>query len=65
MAATDEWDDPMEVMSVSPSWSDSCERVMHDVRTPSCLPNLRNLDVDMEPRLQRFIGIIYQLDTER
>ncbi|KAH9987668.1 putative erythromycin esterase [Xylariaceae sp. FL0662B] len=63
VAAADEWDEPMKVMDVMPSRPDSYERVMHDTKVPSFLADLRG--IKMEPKLQRFIGVLYRPDTER
>jgi erythromycin esterase-like protein len=74
VAAADEWDAPMQIMLVNPSRADSYERVLHDVGIPSFLLDMRQakgrdglslVDREMEPRLQRFIGVIYRPDTER
>ncbi|HET6526883.1 MAG TPA: erythromycin esterase family protein [Sphingopyxis sp.] len=60
----------MEVKRVNPSRSDSYERQFHDSGTPRFLLDLalgrhealrRRL---AEPRLERFIGVIYRPDTE-
>jgi protein-L-isoaspartate(D-aspartate) O-methyltransferase len=67
-AATD-WDGDREVKRVLPSRSDSYERLCHDTSMKRflLLPNsdraLRERLV--EPRLERFIGVIYRPDTER
>ncbi|KAI1084882.1 putative erythromycin esterase [Whalleya microplaca] len=63
VAAADEWDEPMQVIDVMPSRSDSYERIMHDTGVPSFMVDLRGMK--MEPRLQRFIGVIYMPATER
>ena len=51
---------------------ESYERVSHDSRLPRFLLDLRPEEVGrevretlMEPRLQRFIGVIYRPETER
>ncbi|MGX7951492.1 erythromycin esterase family protein [Tsuneonella sp. HG249] len=67
-AATD-WDGDREVKRVLPSRADSYERLCHDsgVGRFLLLPHAdealrRRL---MEPRLERFIGVIYRPETER
>ncbi|KAK5949281.1 hypothetical protein OHC33_009634 [Knufia fluminis] len=72
VAAADEWGDPMTVMNVNPSRSDSIERVMHDSGVPSFMLDLRKGHINQElrdallqPKLQRFIGVIYRPATER
>lgn len=72
VAAADGWDQPMRVKAVSPSLHDSYERVSHDSRLPRFLLDLRMEEIGreirealMEPRLQRFIGVIYRPETER
>jgi protein-L-isoaspartate(D-aspartate) O-methyltransferase len=67
-AATD-WDGDREVKRVLPSRSDSYERACHDtsMKRFMLLPNSdRALRERLaEPRLERFIGVIYRPDTER
>jgi erythromycin esterase-like protein len=72
VAAADDWDEPMQVKAVNPSLPESSERASHDSRLPRFLLDLRPEEVGrevkqalMEPRLQRFIGVIYRPDTER
>ncbi|KAK5168608.1 uncharacterized protein LTR77_005917 [Saxophila tyrrhenica] len=72
VAAADEWDGPMEVMDVNPSREDSYERLMHDTRVPSFVLDLREGHLNptlrqalLQPRLERFIGVIYRPLTER
>jgi erythromycin esterase-like protein len=69
-AATD-WDGDHETKRVLPSRGDSYERVCHDSGVPRFLLDLtpgrdealrRRL---AEPRLERFIGVIYRPETER
>jgi protein-L-isoaspartate(D-aspartate) O-methyltransferase len=68
VAAADDWDGDMKVKQVRPSHRDSYERLCHDsaVRSflldPSSDKALRNSLV--EPRLERFIGVIYRPETE-
>jgi protein-L-isoaspartate(D-aspartate) O-methyltransferase len=72
VAAADDWDEAMEVMAVRPSLRDSYERLCHDSGVPRFLLDLRPgvlpHDLEealMEPRLERFIGVIYRPATER
>jgi erythromycin esterase-like protein len=71
VAAASDWDGPMEVKDVLPSRKDSYERVAHDSGVPRFLLDLRQgrneelRQALMEPRLERFIGVIYRPDTER
>jgi len=68
VAAASDWDGDMQVMSVRPSRADSYERAFHDAGVP---PSLIAFDRDealrrrlLEPRLERFIGVIYRPETE-
>ncbi|WP_117194284.1 protein-L-isoaspartate(D-aspartate) O-methyltransferase [Rhizobium terrae] len=70
VAAANDWDGDMEVMRINPSRRDSYERMCHEAgKTPFLLdlspgqhePLRRRLS---EPRLERFIGVIYRPDTE-
>jgi protein-L-isoaspartate(D-aspartate) O-methyltransferase len=71
VAAASDWDGPMEVKKVLPARADSYERLVHDADVPRCLLDLREkahiaLHAQLtEPRLERFIGVIYRPDTER
>jgi erythromycin esterase-like protein len=72
VAAADDWDEPMEVKKVRPSLPESYERACHEAEVPSFLLDLREGEVGrdirealMEPKLERFIGVIYRLETER
>src|SRR5690348_7031431 len=72
VAAADDWDEPMRIKHVKPSLSESYERMAHDSEIESFLLDLREgepgRDVReglMEPRLERFIGVIYRPETER
>src|SRR5437899_889517 len=63
---------PRKVKPVRPSLPDSYERASHDSEVPSFLLDLRGGEVPgdvrdalMEPRLERFIGVIYRPQTER
>jgi len=68
VAAATDWGGDMEVKQVRPSRADSYERLCHDAAIPRFL-----LDFDrdkalrdrlLEPRLERFIGVIYRPETE-
>lgn len=70
VAATTDWDGDLEVKRVNPSRHDTYERQFHDSGKARFLLDLspgrhealrRRL---MEPRLERFIGVIYRPDTE-
>jgi erythromycin esterase-like protein len=69
VAAADDWDGDMKVKRVRPSHRDSYERLCHDcgvrrfLLDPAGDEALRNGLV--EPRLERFIGVIYLPETER
>jgi erythromycin esterase-like protein len=70
MAASN-WDEPAEVKQVRPSRSDSFEALCHGVGRERFLVDLRGagdeaLREDLrEPRLERYIGVIYRPETER
>ena len=71
VACADDWDEPMQVKSVNPSRPDGYERLAHDSGVSRFLIDLREGVHDdlrgrlIEPRLERFIGVIYRPDTER
>jgi erythromycin esterase-like protein len=72
VAAADDWDEPMQIKRVQPSMADSYERMSHDSGVERFLLDLRPGEADerltdelMEPRLERFIGVIYRPQTER
>ena len=70
VAAASDWDSPMEVKKVRPSLAGSYERVSHDSAVGRFLLDLRSAqshlrDALEEPRLERFIGVIYRPETER
>lgn len=71
VACASDWDGPMEVKRINPSHLGSYERLAHDSGVPRFLLDLRpGADTDlreglMEPRLERFIGVIYRPETER
>jgi protein-L-isoaspartate(D-aspartate) O-methyltransferase len=70
VAAATDWDGEMEVKRVNPSRSDSYERLCHDAGIGRFLLDLspgKNEPLRQrlsEPRLERFIGVIYRPDTE-
>jgi erythromycin esterase-like protein len=72
VAAADDWDSPMRIKRVVPSLPESYERASHDSELPRFLLDLREGEAGreirealMDPRLERFIGVIYRPDTER
>jgi erythromycin esterase-like protein len=71
VACADDWDEPMQVKTVNPSLPGSWERLAHDSGVERFLLDLREgVDEALrnalgEPRLERFIGVIYRPDTER
>ena len=72
VAAADDWDEPMKIKRVRPSLPESYERMCHESEVPTFLLDLREGERDerlagelMEPRLERFIGVIYRPETER
>jgi erythromycin esterase-like protein len=69
VAAADDWDSPMKIKRINPSRPDSYERVCHDTGLERFLLDLRPEGATRaalaEPRLERFIGVIYRPDTER
>ena len=71
VAAASNWDEPMEVMHVRPSRTDSYEGLCHQAGLTCQLLDLREgVHPDLRerlvpPRLERFIGVIYRPETER
>jgi erythromycin esterase-like protein len=72
VAAADDWDEPMQIKHVRPSLPDSYERMSHDSAIERFLLDLRPGQAGdgvrqdlMDPRLERFIGVIYRPETER
>jgi erythromycin esterase-like protein len=68
VAAASDWRGDMEIKRVRPSRRESYERLCHDADVPRFLLDLgqhqalrRRL---LEPRMERFIGVIYRPDTE-
>jgi protein-L-isoaspartate(D-aspartate) O-methyltransferase len=70
VAAADDWDGPMRVMSVRPSHPESYERLCHEAAVPAFFLHLREPDraelrYELEPaRLERAIGVVYRPETE-
>jgi protein-L-isoaspartate(D-aspartate) O-methyltransferase len=68
VAAANDWGNDMQVMRVRPSHRDSYERLCHDSGKHRFLLDLRDDSPTrrrlLEPRLERFIGVIYRPDTE-
>jgi protein-L-isoaspartate(D-aspartate) O-methyltransferase len=68
VAAASDWDGPMEVKTVRPSHADSYEYQCHATGLSRFLLDLRPEGVLRgrlaEPRLERFIGVIYRPETE-
>jgi protein-L-isoaspartate(D-aspartate) O-methyltransferase len=68
VAAASDWDGDMEIKRVRPSHRDSYERLCHDAQVSRFLLDLgRDQPVRrrlLEPRPERFIGVIYRPDTE-
>jgi erythromycin esterase-like protein len=71
VACANDWDAPMEIKPVNPSRPDSYERLAHDSDVGNFLLDVRRGVHEplrtrlMEPRLERFIGVIYRPETER
>ena len=71
VACASDWDAPMEVKRVNPSRPNSYERLAHDSGVGRFLLDVRESVHEnlrhrlLEPRLERFIGVIYRPDTER
>jgi erythromycin esterase-like protein len=71
VAAASDWDGPMEMKTVRPSNPDSYEALCHHVDVERFLLDLRPgrhndlRRVMAQPRLERYIGVIYRPETER
>jgi len=71
IACASDWDAPMEVKKLSPALPESQESLAHAARLPRYLLDLRpgkheELRAQLaDPRLERFIGVIYHPDSER
>jgi erythromycin esterase-like protein len=68
VAAATDWDGDMEVKRVRPSHGDSYERLCHEAGKRRFLLDLSRHEPLrshlLEPRLERFIGVIYRPETE-
>jgi protein-L-isoaspartate(D-aspartate) O-methyltransferase len=69
VAAASDWDEPMEIKDIRPALADSYEDLFHEAGLERALVDLAgNPDLAQrlaEPRLERFIGVIYRPETER
>ncbi|MGK9050728.1 protein-L-isoaspartate(D-aspartate) O-methyltransferase [Neorhizobium petrolearium] len=69
VAAADDWDGEMRVKTVRPALDGSYEQLMHQAGSDRFLLDMtRHPPVEqrlLEPRLERFIGVIYRPETER
>ena len=71
VAAASDWDAPMEIKAVRPSRPDSYEALCHEIGYERFLLDLRAGARDdlrgvlAQPRLERYIGVVYRPDTER
>mgnify|MGYP002336290213 CR=1 FL=1 len=71
VACASDWGAPMEVKRINPSRPDSYERLAHDSGVGRFLLDLRPGVHEplrralLEPRLERFIGVIYRPESER
>jgi erythromycin esterase-like protein/protein-L-isoaspartate O-methyltransferase len=68
VAAASNWGGEMEIKRVRPSHRDSYERLCHDAGVPRFALDLQRNEALrrrlLEPRLERFIGVIYLPETE-
>jgi erythromycin esterase-like protein len=69
VTAAEDWDRPHETKRVRDALSGSVEDILHRVGHPEFLLNLRDRPevrhLLEEPRISRFIGVIYRPDAER
>jgi erythromycin esterase-like protein len=71
VACASDWDAPMEVKAVKPSMPESHERQAHNAGIERFLLDMRSEARNgarralADPRLERFIGVIYRPETER
>jgi putative phosphoribosyl transferase len=70
VAAAAEWDAPMEIKAVRPSRPESYEALCHHIGRERFLLDMRRLDGSLraalsQPRLERYIGVIFRPETER
>jgi erythromycin esterase-like protein len=70
VAASSDWDGPMEVKDIVPSLENSYERLFHETGLPRLLLALRRYATEdittimSKPRIERAIGVIYRPETE-
>jgi protein-L-isoaspartate(D-aspartate) O-methyltransferase len=68
VACASDWDGEMEIKQVRPSRGDNIERLCHESKVPRFLLDFARdpaLAQELEePRLERFIGVIYRPETE-
>jgi protein-L-isoaspartate(D-aspartate) O-methyltransferase len=68
VSAAHDWDGDMQIMRVRPSHQDSYERACHDSGVPRFFLDLQRDEAVrnrlLQPRIERFIGVIYRPDTE-
>jgi erythromycin esterase-like protein len=71
VACASDWDAPMEVKEIRPSLAESQERQSHNAGIDRYLLDMRSSQKNgmrralHDPRLERFIGVIYRPETER
>jgi erythromycin esterase-like protein len=70
VAAADDWDEPMRILSVRPARADSHEALFRDAGHVRSLTDLRGpraralREALAQPRLERAIGVVYRPETE-
>ena len=71
VAAASEWDDPMEIKTIRPPLPGSYEAMCHAIDLDRFLWDFRKHeatafeDLVAQPRLERYIGVIYRPESER
>uniref|UniRef100_A0AC35FM85 Erythromycin esterase n=1 Tax=Panagrolaimus sp. PS1159 TaxID=55785 RepID=A0AC35FM85_9BILA len=69
VTAADQWDSPAKTMKIRPSSDGSFEQIFHETKKSKFLLDLKKeknvRQALMEPKLERFIGVIYRPNTER
>lgn len=71
VAAASEWDAPMEIKTIRPPLPGSYEAICHAIDLKRFLWDFKNdqsaafLTIADQPRLERYIGVIYRPETER
>ena len=71
VACASDWGEAMEVKPINPSRPDSYERLAHDSGVRRFLLDMREgvheplRQLLLDPKLERFIGVIYRPETER